>query len=169
MDLDFQTPLLAPLSAVEPCLLMPALVGLLAQNSTVLASAELRSRLDDGNLVTREAFYVLRNDVFSTFSLRLLPRIAWTERVVWNRSTHAGTFVILPEVPAPLTQRVTCDGTYLLLPNEPSIGLTTRKVLGHLTIDAPFVGRRAEGLMFGVLKTFFQEEAALLERLAKNR
>lgn len=164
MDLSFQATLNAPLRLVEACLLAPSMVAHLGESSTVLASAELRTRLEEGTLVRREAFYVLAEDVFAGLSQRIVPKIAWTERVVWDRSAHAGTFVILPEVPKPLLHRVRCEGSYHLqevLPDQ-----TIRLITGILSIDAPFVGARAERLMGELLERFFKEEAALLERLA---
>lgn len=160
MDLRFSHTVPAPLPAVEAALLSPTLVAALPGASSVLASAELRSFVEDSVGMRRETFFVLRGDAWSAHLGRVLPRIAWTERAVWSRRAHAGTFMVVPDVPRALQRRARCEGRYELLAEGPSA--TLRRIEGVLAIDAPLLGPRVEGVIGAILAVYFDEEARLL-------
>ncbi|MDI1483469.1 DUF2505 family protein [Polyangium sp. y55x31] len=166
MRLDFVHLLSARLDAVEAALLDPTIVSAFGAGSRVIASAELRAYEDADEVVRREAFYALRPEAWPGAGRRLMPRIAWTERVTWRRREHGGTFVVAPEVPAPLERRARCEGRYVLVSR--GLTCTERRIEGVLVIDAPFVGARAEALLAPILATFFEEEARLVGARAEG-
>jgi len=165
MDLCFTHTVSAPLAAVEALLLDPALIDALPGAISVLASAELRELTDSGDELRRVSFFVLSPEAWPTSARRVLPRVAWTERVTWHRRAHAGSFVIEPDVPSVLQSRVRCEGRYELAPEGPRA--TLRRVEGVLAIDAPFVGARIEHTLGGILASWFDDEARLLAARAK--
>jgi len=160
MELRFVHLVSAPLGAVEAALLDPGLIDALPSAIALLSSAELRVHVDRDGEVRRESFFVLRREAWPGSVRRILPPVAWTERVVWRRSEHEGSFVVVPEVPAPLVGRTRCGGRYALAAISASV--TERRIEGELVIDAPFVGARAEAIVVGVLARWFEDEARLL-------
>ncbi len=167
MDLRFSHTIPAPLLVVEAALLEPALIAALPGVLGVLDTAELRQFVDHGDELRRESFFVLRPDAWPSSARRVLPRIAWTERISWQRPAHAGSFVVEPDVAPILRNRVRCEGRYELTPEGP--GTTRRTIEGVLVIDAPFVGPRVEEILGGILASWFDDEARLLAARAGKR
>lgn len=164
MQLSITHDIPAPLARVEAALLDPQLLARLPAFAAAIADARELARRVEGDLLTREALYAAA--FIPAPLVPLIPRAwaTWIERTTWDRRAHAGNFTVLPQIPLALRRRVTCRGTYTLLPRGAS---TRRIVAGELRIDAPLVGRRAEAVLARVIDDQFAGEAALLAALAR--
>ena len=149
---------------IEAAVLDAGLLRRLPAFTSAVAEAHELTRHDHGDRVEREALYVAG---FVPAPLAALIPRAWTrwiERSVWDRGTHAASFVIEPQIPRALRQRVVCRGSYELRALAPE--RTSRVIAGVLEIAAPGVGRFAEVVLVRLIAQQFAGEAALLGLLA---
>lgn len=160
MDLVLEHVVDHPLERVEARVLDRATLEAMPGRVHVLREARLLELRDEGDIVTRSAYFQAERAWLPAAALRLVPRLAWIERVVWSRTEHAGTFTIEPDVPEVLRRRVACGGRYAL--RATSRSSTTRRVEASLFVRAPIVGALAESSLAAMLRSYFDDEAALL-------
>ena len=155
MDLRLVHPIARPLPDVERTLLSPRFAARLAEGS-LLARGEELSRNDEGSALERTAHFVVSG------ALPLLGRfgkVGWREVVHWNRSSHSGTFVVAPDLPARLAARVRCQGTYRL---DDAPGGTLRVVEVSIELDVPLAKAEIEARIGSLLQALFDHEATVL-------
>lgn len=164
--LAFTHALAAPLARVELALLDPAAVSDAPRALRTVSAATLLALDDRGDLVTRDAHYLLAPGFLPPFAERLAPRIGWFERVTWSRSRHEGRFTVRADVPAAIAARTRCEGTYRLL-GSPS-GATRRVIDGAIDIRIPLAGPIVEERLAAMLAAHFADEAAYLASRARR-
>ena len=164
MDLHIEHEIAAPLATIEAIVLDAALLARLPAYAPAVARAHERARRVRGDRVEREAVYAAR---FVPAALDgVIPRAwtTWIERTCWDRTTHAATFSIEPQIPGALRRRFACEGRYSL--HAVDAARTRRRIVGALRVDAPWIGRRVEAALAAVIAGQFAGEAALITALA---
>lgn len=156
----------APLPAVEAALLDPSSVTSAPFALRTVARAELLGREDRGDVLTRRASFHLAPGVMPGVLERLGGAVVWTEHVRWSRPAHRGAFVVRLEAPHRLRERVRCEGVYVL---EASGPITTRAVLGELSVRVPLIGPTMERRVAEMLALHFEDEARMLTASARGR
>lgn len=141
------------LAAVEDALYSPALI---AQLTTLpkLGGATLLDEQRDGDVVARRVRYKFTAELNSAVTAVVDPdNLTWVEESRHDYTTHVTTWRIVPDHYA---DRLTCRGTFTLVPKTPA--LTLRQTEAEIKVHFPLVGGRVEKAIVSGLREHAVDE-----------
>lgn len=154
-----------PVEELERLMTHPEISRLMSERMSSIIGTETQERQEQGNAVERKVLYKPEPLIKKVGPLVVEPRwMEWVETSRYDFDRHEGTFTNRPMI-GRIAEKMDNEGRMRILPN----GAGCKRVLtGTLKVKVFMLGKIAEKIIEKTARKIIDEEAALLQTLARE-